>query len=157
LPAVGTLTRNFNGAIAYTPPADFTGIVKFTYRIKDNHNLASNLATVTISVRANRGPATVDDTVATTIDTPLVVDVLGNDSDPDSVIDPANRIDPATVFIPFGGKPSMGGAAIPNADGTIAYTPAPGFAGVETFMYAVKDTYSTPGISKAAYVRVDVY
>jgi hypothetical protein len=157
LPQIGTLTRNFNGAIAYTPPADFTGIVKFTYRIKDNHNLASNLATVTISVRANRGPATVDDTVATTIDTPLVVDVLGNDSDPDSVIDPANRIDPATVFIPFGGKPSMGGAAIPNADGTIAYTPAPGFAGVETFMYAVKDTYSTPGISKAAYVRVDVY
>jgi hypothetical protein len=51
----------------------------------------------------------------------------------------------------------MGGAAIPNADGTITYMPAPGFTGVETFTYAVKDTYSTPGISKAAYVRVDVY
>jgi hypothetical protein len=130
--------------------------VKFTYRIKDNHNLASNLATVTISVRANRGPATVDDTVATAANTPLVIDVLGNDSDPDTVIDPTNRIDPATVFIPVTGKPNNGGTVTVNANGTITYTPRLNFTGTEVFQYAVKDTYSPAGISKAAYVRVNV-
>jgi hypothetical protein len=156
-PSVGALAGNLDGSFSYTPPADFTGMAKFAYLARDASGLTSKAAGfVAIAVRANRAPVTVDDAVATTIDTPLVVDVLGNDTDPDTVIDPANRIDPATVFIPFGGKPSMGGAAIPNADGTIAYTPAPGYAGVETFKYAVKDTYGTPGISKAASVRVEV-
>jgi hypothetical protein len=156
-PSVGALAGNLDGSFSYTPPPDFTGMAKFAYLARDASGLTSKAAGfVAIAVRANRAPVTVDDAVATTIDTPLVVDVLGNDTDPDTVIDPANRIDPATVFIPFGGKPSMGGAAIPNADGTIAYTPAPGYAGVETFKYAVKDTYGTPGISKAASVRVEV-
>ena len=97
-----------------------------------------------------------DDAALTTPDGPLTINVLGNDSDPDTAIDPANRIDPATLFIPFSGKPDRGGTAITNADGTIAYTPAPGFTGVETFTYAVKDSYVTPAISRAASVRVEV-
>jgi hypothetical protein len=43
-----------------------------------------------------------------------------------------------------------------NVDGTINYTPAAGFVGIETFSYAVKDTYITPAISKAAVVSVTV-
>lgn len=156
LPLIGTLSRNLSGAIAYTPPADFTGNVKFSYRIKDNLGRASNLATVTISVRANRGPATVDDTVATAANTPLVINVLGNDSDPDTAIDSANRIDPATVFIPAAGKPNNGGTVTVNANGTILYTPRLNFTGTEVFQYAVKDTYNPAGTSKAAYVRVNV-
>ncbi|HCI12458.1 MAG TPA: hypothetical protein DFK12_00465 [Gallionellaceae bacterium] len=156
LPSIGTLSRNFSGAIAYTPPADFTGIVKFTYRAKDNLGRASNLATATISVRANRAPVTVDDTVATAANTPLVINVLGNDSDPDTAIDPANRIAPATVFIPTTGKPNNGGTVTVNANGTIGYTPRLNFTGTEVFMYAVKDTYNPASISKAAYVRVNV-
>jgi hypothetical protein len=156
LPLIGTLSRNFSGAIAYTPPVDFTGIVKFTYRAKDNLGRASNLATVTISVRANRGPTTVDDTVSAAPNTTLVINVLGNDSDPDTVIDPANHIDPATVFIPATGKPNQGGTVTVNANGTISYTPKLNFTGTEVFTYAVKDTYNPAGTSKAAYVRVNV-
>jgi FtsP/CotA-like multicopper oxidase with cupredoxin domain len=156
LPLIGTLSRNFSGAIAYTPPVDFTGIVKFTYRAKDNLGRASNLATVTISVRANRGPTTVDDTAATAANTAVVISVLGNDSDPDTVIDPNNRIDPATVFIPATGKPNQGGTVTVNANGTINYTPKLNFTGTEVFQYAVKDTYTPAGTSKAAYVRVNV-
>jgi hypothetical protein len=82
--------------------------------------------------------------------------VLGNDSDPDTAIDPANHIDPATVFIPVTGKPNQGGTVTVNLDGTITYTPKLNFTGTEVFTYAVKDTYNPAAISKAAYVRVNV-
>ena len=156
-PVVGTLVGNADGSFSYTPPSDFTGMAKFAYLARDASGLSSKAAGfVAIAVRANRAPATVDDAALTTPDGPLTINVLGNDSDPDTAIDPANRIDPATLFIPFSGKPDRGGTAITNADGTIAYTPAPGFTGVETFTYAVKDSYVTPAISRAASVRVEV-
>lgn len=157
-PSVGTLAGNADGSFSYTPPASYTGMTGFSYLVRDSAGLASKTAGfVSIAVRANKAPATVDDAVNTKPDTALVINVLGNDSDPDTAIDPANRIDPATVFIPFAGKPDHGGSVVVNADGRIAYTPKPGFVGAETFMYAVKDSYSTPAISKAAYVRVNVY
>jgi hypothetical protein len=155
--AGGTLTGNADGSFSYTPPATFTGMASFSYLARDNFGLASSSAGfVSIAVRANRAPATVADAVSTPVDTPLVIAVLGNDSDPDSVIDATNQIDPATVFIPFTGRPDNGGSVAVNTDGTITYTPAPGFTGTETFSYAVKDTYSTPANSKATVVTVTV-
>lgn len=156
-PSVGALAGNLDGSFSYTPPADFAGMAKFAYVARDASGLSSKAAGfVAIAVRNNRAPAAADDAAVTPPDTPLAIPVLDNDSDPDTVIDPANRIDPATLFVPFGGKPDHGGTAVPNADGTIAYMPAPGFAGVETFKYAVKDSYGTPAISKPASVRVEV-
>jgi hypothetical protein len=157
VPSVGTLSGNPDGSFSYTPPADYTGMAYFKYLDKDSHGLASKSAGfVSIAVRANKAPVTVADTASTPPDTQQVIDVLGNDSDPDTVIDPSNRIDPATVFIPATGKPNQGGTVAFNSDGTIRYTPKPGFTGTETFMYAVRDTYSTPGISRAASVSVNV-
>jgi hypothetical protein len=159
-PSIGTLVGNADGSFSYTPPATYTGMASFRYLARDNAGLASKSAGwVSIAVRANRAPLTVDDaasTASTASNTTQVIDVLGNDSDPDTVIDPANHIDPATVFIPVTGKPDKGGTAAVNADGSISYTPTPGFTGTETFAYAVRDTYSTSAISKAAYVRVNV-
>lgn len=156
LPQTGTLARNSDGAIAYTPPADFTGMATFGYRAKDSFGLFSKVATVSVVVRANLAPTTVDDTVSVAPNTSLTIDVLGNDSDPDTVIDPTNRIDPATVFIPLTGKPNNGGTVTVNANGTITYKPRLNFTGTEVFQYAVSDTYSPTAISKAAYVRVNV-
>jgi hypothetical protein len=156
-PTVGSLSGNSDGSFSYTPPASYTGMVVFKYLARDNHGLASKTAGfVSIAVRSNRGPVTVADTASTPPDTQQVIDVLANDSDPDTVVDQTNRIDPATVFIPAGKQPDQGGTVSSNADGTINYTPAPGFTGTETFMYAVRDTYSTPGISRAALVSVTV-
>jgi hypothetical protein len=157
LPSVGTLTGNLDGSFSYTPPAGFSGMASFKYLARDNHGLSSKAAGfVSIAVRANRAPVTVADTASTPPNTQQVINVLGNDSDPDTSIDPSNRIDPATVFIPAGKQPDKGGTVTFNTDGTIRYTPAPGFTGTETFMYAVRDTYITPGISKAATVSVNV-
>jgi bacillopeptidase F len=156
-PSVGTLAGNLDGSFSYTPPADFSGMAKFAYLARDDSGLTSKAAGfVAIAVRNNRAPTAVDDAATTPPDTPLTISVLSNDGDPDTVIDPANFIDPATVFIPFFGQPDQGGTVIPGADGTIVYTPAPGFTGVETFKYAVKDSYSAPATSRAASVRVEV-
>jgi FtsP/CotA-like multicopper oxidase with cupredoxin domain len=156
-PKVGTLTGNANGSFSYTPPATYTGMAGFAYLARDNSGVASKSAGfVSIAVRANKAPVTVDDAVSLTPNTTLTINVLGNDSDPDTAIDSANRIDPATVFIPATGKPNNGGTVTVNADGTIGYTPRLNFTGTEVFMYAVKDTYNPASISKAAYVRVNV-
>ena len=155
-PLVGTLAGRPRGGFAYTPPAAFTGTATFTYRARDNWGLASPAATVSVTVRGNKAPLALDDTVSTPANTALVINVLANDSDPDTRIDPANRINPATVFIPATARPDMGGTAAANADGTISYTPALNFRGTESFMYRVRDTYSTPAASKAVFVRVNV-
>jgi FtsP/CotA-like multicopper oxidase with cupredoxin domain len=156
-PKAGTLVGNADGSFSYTPSPTFTGMDSFAYLARDNAGLASKTAGwVKIAVRANRGPVTVDDTVATAANSTLTINVLGNDSDPDTVIDPTNRIDPATVFIPLTGKPNNGGTVTVNANGTITYTPRLNFTGTEVFQYAVRDTYSPAAISKAAYVRINV-
>jgi hypothetical protein len=156
-PSAGALSGNADGSFTFTPPVNFTGTTKFAYLARDNSGLASKTAGfVAISVRANKAPVTVDDTATTQPNSALVINVLGNDSDPDTVIDPSNRINPATIFIPVTGQPNNGGTVTVNADSTINYTPKVNFTGIETFMYAVRDTYSTPATSKAAYVRVTV-
>ncbi|MFZ3018006.1 MAG: S8 family serine peptidase [Gallionella sp.] len=157
VPSTGTLTGNADGSFSYTPPAAYNGMVNFSYVARDAAGVASKAkGYVAIAVRLNRAPVTVDDTVATAANTALLIDVLGNDSDPDTAIDPTNHIDPATVFIPLTGKPNMGGTLVVNADGSINYAPKLNFTGTETFMYAVKDTNNPAGASKAAYVRVNV-
>ena len=157
VPSIGTLTGNADGSFIFTPPATYTGMAYFNYVPRDSAGLASKTrGYVSVAVRANRAPVTVDDTVSSVPNTMLVINVLGNDSDPDTVIDPANRIDPATVFIPATGKPNNGGTVTVNADGTINYTPKLNFTGTEVFMYAVRDTYNPAAFSKAAYVRVNV-
>ena len=155
-PPSGTLAGNADGGFTYIPPPDFTGLATFAYQAQDNHGLASPAATVSVTVRGNKAPIAQDDAVSTPANTALLINVLGNDSDPDTVRDPANRIDPATVFIPATARPNMGGVATVNADGIISYTPAPGFTGTEVFRYRVRDTYIPPAASKAVFVRVSV-
>jgi VCBS repeat-containing protein len=57
-PSHGTLTLHADGSFTYTPTANYNGPDTFTYRASDG-NLASNLATVTISVTAVNDPPTV--------------------------------------------------------------------------------------------------
>ena len=159
-PSGGTLGRNADGSFSFTPPLTYTGTKSFSYQAHDSHGAMSNVATVSITVSANRAPLAVDDTVAAPVRrstppyVPVVIKVLANDSDPDTAIDPGNVINPASVTI--SSAPNKGGSVVVNADGTLAYTPKLNFTGTETFRYRVKDTYSTPATSNAAYVRVTV-
>ena len=88
----------------------------------------------------NAPPVAVDETVTTQPDTPVVIDPLANDSDPNG--------EPLTIT-EVAGVPVTPGVAqtitVPNgtvniaADGTITVTPDPGFEGDIDVPYAISD------------------
>ena len=81
----------------------------------------------------------VDDTIGTREGEPVTIDVLANDSG-------------IGLTITEVGNPSNG-TVVDNADGTLTYTPNPGFSGEDSFTYTVVDE---DGISGTATVQVSV-
>ena len=96
-PGLGTAQIS-NNMVIYTPAAGILGADRFTYTINDGRGgTATATVTVTITAPINRPPIAVDDVAVTTVSTPVTIDVLANDSDPDgdpltviSVSQPAN-------------------------------------------------------------------
>ena len=72
-------------------------------------------------------PVALDDDVTTDEDTPIVIDVIANDTDPDNLIDPS---DVSAMSAPSDGN------VVDNGDGTITYTPDPDWSGADSFTYA---------------------
>ncbi|MCP4304893.1 MAG: DUF11 domain-containing protein, partial [bacterium] len=82
----------------------------------------------------NRPPVAVDDADVTDQDTPVVIAVLDDDSDPDGHdFEITDTTDPAN------------GTVTVNPDGTITYTPNPGFSGTDTFTYTICEVEGTVG------------
>ena len=77
----------------------------------------------------NQDPVVGNDFVTTVQSTPIIIDVLLNDFDPEG--DALTIVDVTS--------PS-GGTAIINAGATISYSPGPGFVGTDPFMYTVEDS-----------------
>jgi uncharacterized repeat protein (TIGR01451 family)/LPXTG-motif cell wall-anchored protein len=122
--AGGTVTVDGN-RLLYTPPNDYLGADTFTYEVSDG--TATDTATVTISV-ANTPPAAAADAGFTATNTPVVLAVLDNDTDPSG--------DAMTVT---GFTNGGAGLVTVNGNGTITYTPAQIFSGTDTFTYTVGD------------------
>ena len=84
--AGGTAVLNADGTVTFTPALNFTGAASFSYTATDG-TLASNAATVTVTVTAvNDAPVAVDDTATTAEDTAVTIaaaTLLGNDTDLD--------------------------------------------------------------------------
>jgi len=81
----------------------------------------------TVDNKDNLPPVAADDTAETDEDTPVTVDVLGNDSDPNG--------DPLTVT----SATATNGTVTINPDGTLLYTPNPDFNGTDTITYLIDD------------------
>ena len=135
------------GAITYTPNGSFTGTDQFRYVVQDNSGASSNEATVTIQVTAeNLGPVAVNDADTTSEGVAVVIDVLGNDNDPDGTLNVA------TVTV---STPAANGATVVNGiTGAVTYTPNSAFVGMDSFGYTVQDNFGTP--SNVAAVTVTV-
>lgn len=125
-PGHGTVAINDDGTLAYTPTAGFSGTDGFTYALDDGCG-GTVEGTVTVDVR-NQAPVAVDDGADTYRGTAIEVDVMANDSDPDG-----DTIEPA-----IDSEPENGTVAV-TADGTMLYTPEPGFVGTDTFAYTIDD------------------
>lgn len=138
----GSVTLNGDGTFTYTPGAGFSGVDSFTYRARDG--LAdSQPATVRITVRGNTPPTAVDDTYATSEDTPLTVSaasmgVLANDSDPEA---------PPQVLTAMLVTTTTRGTLTFNPNGTFSYNPGPNLNGPDTFTYRASDGVATSGIA----------
>lgn len=133
-PANGSVVINGDGTLTYTPDAGFSGIDSFDYTVSDGTDTDAATVTVTVSSEpvGNRPPTTVDDVTSTEADTPVVVDVLANDSDLDGdVLVVASTTNPSN------------GAVVINPNGTITYTPNAGFEGSDSFTYTVSDGEET--------------
>ncbi len=94
-----------------------------------------------IGDKVNMTPDAVNDTATTDEDTPVTIDVLANDSDPDG--------DPLTVV----SASSPDGDVTINPDGTLTFTPNPDFNGDATITYTVEDP---SGLQDTASVDVTV-
>ena len=137
-PTNGTATLNPDGTVTYTPDPGFVGEDTIPYVATDGTDDTPGeiVVTVTDPTGGNGAPVTTPDTGTTEVDTPVTLDdPAGNDTDPDG--------DPVTTASV--GDPTNGTATL-NPDGTVTYTPDPGFVGEDTIPYVATDgTDDTPG------------
>ena len=129
--AQGTLVDNGDGTVTFTPAPDFNGPATITYTVRDpegNEDTGEAVVTVT---PVNDAPVAVDDAETTPFDTPVVVDLIGNDTDVDNTNDELTLVDPTV--------PAEQGTLVDNGDGTVTFTPADGFTGEATITYTVRD------------------
>jgi large repetitive protein len=123
----GTVVINANGTITYTPNANFNGTDVITYTISDGAGGFST-ATITVSVTpVNDPPVAIPDTATTNEETPVTVNVLGNDRDVEG--------DPLTVTA----ASAPNGTVTINPDGTLRYVPNANFFGTDTITYTISD------------------
>jgi len=77
----GTLVDNGDGTVTFTPAPDFNGTATISYSITDG-NGGTDSAEHTIEVTpVNDDPVAVDDLETTDEDTPVTIDLIGNDTD----------------------------------------------------------------------------
>ncbi|GEM_PF-3275874 len=115
--------------VAGCPPTEPNcGAQNFPVETFQQFGEAIRQKTRTIITGPNQGPVAVDDRATTEQETPVTIPVLDNDTDPNG--DPLTVIEVAS--------PSNG-TAVANPDGTITYTPDPGFVGTDVFSYTISD------------------
>ncbi|MEP1587141.1 MAG: tandem-95 repeat protein [Tateyamaria sp.] len=125
----GTLVDNGDGTVTFNPAENFNGEVTISYAITDG-NGGTDTAIHTITVTpVNDAPVAVDDIAETFEDEPVVIDLIGNDTDVDG--DPLNI---GTVSVP-----AEQGTVVDNGDGTVTFTPAPNYTGPAEITYTVQD------------------
>ena len=115
-------------------PADHL-VEDFQFRFRANMNDFDEVANVdnvqlvaTSMDHTNLPPVAADDVIATAIDTAVVINVLDNDSDPDG---------DALTILSVGS--ATNGTVLDNGDGTLTYTPSPGYVGQVATNYTIND------------------
>ena len=142
-PAGSALTSgSIQGANTATPEftPDVEGIYICRLEVTDGHQ--GDADNVLILFKENQPPHAAGDTASTARDTPVDIDVLANDSDPDG--------DPLSVLAV--GQGSQGSVSI-NPNGTVRYHPNRGATGTDSFLYTVGDGH---GGSDTATVAVTI-
>ena len=150
-PANGTATVNPDGSINYVPDPNFNGLDSLAYIVCDTATppLCDTVWAYILVTPVNDPPVAANDTTSMVNDSiDVTIDVLANDDDPDLPND-------SLVVVNSSPCPPANGNLVFNANGTITYTPTPGYVGVDSFCYVICDTAS-PQLCDTAWVFVDV-
>ncbi|MEL6464477.1 MAG: tandem-95 repeat protein [Pseudomonadota bacterium] len=125
---VGTV-EVIDNQLVFTPAENFNGDATISYAISDGNGGTDTAEVVVTVTPVNDDPVAVDDTETTDEDVPVIVDLLGNDTDVDG-----DDLTLGTVSVP----PEQG-TVVDNGDGTVTFSPAPNFNGPATISYEVLD------------------
>ncbi len=135
---IGALTLNADGSYEFVPVADWNGAVPVvTYNISDGHTGGTASSTLTLVLTEVADIA--DDASSTHAGTPVIIDVLANDT-----FENSDRQITATSNGTFGTTTII--------NGKVVYTPVAGYVGRDTFTYTV----TSGGINETATVTVDM-
>lgn len=114
----------------YESDGEFGGEALIRYTVSDGSGgTASAVATVVV-VLANRDPTALSDSVFVLEDTPVVIDVLGNDT---SAPDHGETLSLESI------SESRVGAELAIVDARVRYVPPPDFYGADAFSYTISD------------------
>lgn len=135
-PEHGSVVVNADGTYTYDPADDYTGTDSFTVSVSDGDGGTADGAVLVTVTPVNDDPAAADDTAETDEDTPVVVDVLSNDADPDlpygDVLTIVDNIvathGTVEIFDDIDGKKKL------------RYTPDEDWNGTEVFSYTINDS-----------------
>ncbi|GAB4251164.1 MAG: hypothetical protein Kow00109_26940 [Acidobacteriota bacterium] len=149
---ISSLTQPVHGtavvqgvAVQYTPAAGYTGTDQFSYTVTDGKGgTASALVQVTVT-GGDQPPVAGDDAVTTPEDTPVELDALANDTDPEG----------AALVITSVSPPAHGTATILAAR-RIRYTPNPDFHGADSFTYTAEDSAGNAATGQVSVVVTPV-
>lgn len=133
--------------LAYVPPADYNGTTPvggFGYTVVGTDGSSASGGTTIHLLPVNDAPIANPDSATTDAGTPVVINVLANDTDADG--DPLT-VRSATV------DPARGTVTV-NVDGTLTFHPAAGTSGPVTLTYTVSDP---SGATSTTTVSVDVH
>jgi hypothetical protein len=133
--AHGTAHINADNSITYTPNSTYSGNDRFSYSISNGHG-GSASANVILTVQPPLPPVARDDAATTPYLTPVVIDVLANDTDPNGFFLSVTSVGVAT-----------NGTAKILPGGAVNYSPQPGFVGSDSFEYSISDGHG--GIASA--------
>jgi len=97
-------------------------------------------------VANNQAPVALPDSAATDSNAPVLINVLGNDTDSDGTIDPTSLI--------IVGAPAHGKVTRDAITGFLLYTPALYFSGADSFSYRVRD--NDGALSNIATVSITI-
>jgi Bacterial Ig domain/Cadherin-like domain/Disaggregatase related repeat len=135
-PSNGSATVDGTGQIIYTPNAGFTGTDMLSYQVCSPTSACGSpscdIAILNLVVN-NRPPVGNNDTKTILACIANTINIGDNDTDPEN-----NALTYTIV------TPPATGTLINNNDGTVTYTPAPGFLGLVTFSYSITDNGVLP-------------
>ncbi|MDF1586040.1 DUF2341 domain-containing protein [Marinimicrococcus flavescens] len=142
VPAHGRLETGSRGRVTYTPDPGFEGEDGFSWTVADEAG-GTATGTALIAVETlNAPPVAVDDLAVTEAGTPVSIDLLANDLDPEG-----GPLALVALGLPAHGSLLLGGG------GQVTYTPEAGFTGEDQFSYTLRDP---KGATARGTVRVTV-